>query len=233
MATDPTFHSAEGTLQCRSHFGWHKEDPHRSHVIMLPTNPMPIRRGPAPRCWKAKACNLTLIWCSTDSLFSSVKTTNRGCCNAKSAATRLVSSSRCPHCMCFIYGVFSRTAAVWSCAQKAHEQVRVPETDVEHHPAPFFIQKKTSSHTLGLLYSVNLGMVTGYRQKRRCKACSCSGLRHWFRHSLRDWYWSSHFWRRSERILDSNLDKKPIQGAGARYEMWKQEWMWQHKIQPP
>lgn len=31
--------------------------------------------------------------------------------------------------------LFPRPAAVWSGTQKAHEQVKIPETDLEHHPA--------------------------------------------------------------------------------------------------
>lgn len=42
-------------------------------------------------------------------------------------------------------------------------------------------------------------------------------------------YWCCCFWKRSERRLDAHLDKNPIQGAGTRHKMWKQEWMWWHK----
>lgn len=95
------------------------------------------------------------------------------------------------------------------------------------------IQKKIRSCTLGSLCNGHTRMVNGYgQQKICCKVSSCSGLHHYFRHSLRDWYWCSCFWRRVQRTLDANLVEKPIEGAGVRYQMGKQEWTWWHKIQP-
>lgn len=72
MVTDMTFHQTENTFQYGSHFGWHKDNPHRSPWMCLDTKSMSVRRGSAPHCWKAKACDLTLIWYGTGRI------TNRG-----------------------------------------------------------------------------------------------------------------------------------------------------------
>lgn len=129
--------------------------------------------------------------------------------------------------------LFPRPAAVWSGTQKAHEQSQCLRQIWSIILLFCLIWEKTHSCTLGSLCNVHARMGNGYGQKICCKAVSCSGLHHCFRHSLRHWYWCSCFWRRGERTLDVNFVEKPIEGAGVRYKMWKQEWMCWHKIQPP
>lgn len=210
------------------------------------------KKGSAPHCWKTQACNLN-IDLVRHRYFSNVKIINWGLqhqwkitsaermyriCLPQQHSRR--KSGKLHSCFweAIAYTVsvlhlelFPRPAAVWSGTQKAHEQVKVPETDLEHHPALFW--KKTHLCTLGSPCNVYSRMGNKCGQKISCKAGSCSGLHHCFRHSPRDWYWCSWFWRRGERTLDANLVEKPIEGAGVRYKMWKQEWMWWYKIQPP
>lgn len=248
MVTDMTFHQTEDTFQCGSHFGWHKDNPHRSPWMCLDTKSMSVRRGSAPHCWKAKACNLTLIWSGTGRItnrdlqqqwkISSSERTYKICLHQQH------SRSKSGKLHTWFWGASAHTACVLYLDLSPDQLQSGP---VHRRPmSKSECQRQTWSTILLCSFIPNKNPLTysgitpqceckygKYGQKICCNAGSCSGLHHWFRHSLRDWYWCSRFWRMSQRTLDANLVKKSIQGAEARYKMLKQEWMLWHKIQPP
>lgn len=139
-----------------------------------------VRRRSAPHCWKAKACNLTLLWCDTDRLqmlqqidvsHGSEKSVKKAPLNGHSRNVYIISRIGASMesqtvgfeelvsilCMFYIWSFLQTSCrlGLWSEGPWASQSA----WDRPGAWSCSFASSETHSHTVGLLCNVNLGMV--------------------------------------------------------------------------